>query len=73
MATDTDQILKEALELPPIERANLIDKLLISLDQPDEAIDEIWRREVQDRIAAYEAGKITTVSVKEVLAKYNKR
>lgn len=41
MATDTQQILKEALELPVIERANLADHLLSSLDQPDEHIDAL--------------------------------
>jgi hypothetical protein len=35
MPTDTKQILKEALELPAIERASLADQLLSSLDQPD--------------------------------------
>jgi hypothetical protein len=39
MATDTQQILKDALKLPSKERANLVDDLLSSLDQPDEQID----------------------------------
>jgi len=73
MATNTEQILKEALELSSIERANLVDRLLSSLDQPDKAIDEIWRREIEDRIAAYDAGMAETVSVGEVLAKYKKK
>lgn len=73
MTTNTEQILKEALELPAIDRANLVDRLLSSLDQPDKTIDEIWRKEIEDRITAYEAGKAETVSVEEVLAKYKKR
>ena len=73
MTTNTEQILKEALERPAIDRANLVDRLLSSLDQPDKTIDEIWRKEIEDRIAAYEAGKAETVSVEEVLAKYKKR
>lgn len=72
MVSNTEQIMKEALELPSIERANLADRLLSSLDQPDKGIDEIWRREIEDRIAAYEAGKTETVSVEEVMAKYRK-
>lgn len=72
MPTNTQQILKEALELPTIERANLADHLLSSLDQPDERIDTLWREEVENRINAYRLGKIRTVSLKEVLAKYNK-
>ena len=72
MATYTEQILKEAIGLSSIERANLVDKLLSSLDQPDKAIDEIWRREIEDRIAVYDAGMAETISVGEVLAKYKK-
>ena len=67
MTTNTEQILKEALELSSIERANLVDRLLSSLDQPDKAIDEIWRREIKDRIAAYESGMAETVSVGECI------
>ncbi len=72
MAANTELILKEALQLPPIERANVVDRLLASLDQPDKIIDEIWRKEIEHRIAAYEAGKVQTVSVEEVLGKYSK-
>lgn len=72
MPTDTKQILKEALELPPVERASLADQLLSSLDKPDEHIDALWRKEVEDRVSAYQSGKIKAVSLKEVLSKYGK-
>ena len=72
MPTDTKQILKEALELPVMERANLADQLLSSLDQPDEHIDVLWRKEAEDRVNAYQSGKIRAVSLKEVLSKYGK-
>ena len=72
MDSDTGQILKKALELPAIERANLADQLLSSLDQPDEKIDQLWRSEVEDRINAYQSGKIKALSLEEVLSKYKK-
>lgn len=72
MPTDTQQILQKALELPIIERANLADHLLSSLDQPDERMDALWREEVENRINAYRSGEIRAVSLKEVLSKYNK-
>jgi putative addiction module component (TIGR02574 family) len=72
MAIDTQEILKEALELPSKERASLVDHLLSSLDQPDEQIDNLWRREVEDRINAYRTGKIRSLTLKEVLSKYQK-
>lgn len=72
MATDTRQILKKALELPATERANLADHLLSSLDKPDKHIDALWRKEVEDRISAYQSGKIRAVPLEEVLSKYRK-
>jgi len=72
MTTDTKQILKQALKLPAADRANLADHLLSSLDQPDEHIDALWRKEVDDRISAHEAGELKAIAVNEVLAKYKK-
>ena len=72
MATDTKQVLKEALELPSVERATLVDQLLSSLDEPDEHIDSLWRKEVEDRINAYHSGKIKSVTLEEVLSTYRK-
>ncbi len=72
MATDTKQVLKEALELPSVERATLVDQLLSSLDKPDEHIDALWRKEVENRINAYHSGKIKSVTLEEVLSKYRK-
>ncbi len=72
MATNTQNVLKNALELPTLDRASLIDRLLSSLDQPDEQIDDLWRSEVKDRVKAYKAGKIKSVSLKEALSKYRK-
>ncbi len=70
MAMQTDELLKKSLELPPVERANLVDKLLSSLDKPDKTIDDLWKKEIGKRLNAYESGKMETVSVEEVLAKY---
>jgi len=72
MAANTRQILKDALALPPKERATLVDNILSSLDQPDEEIDGLWRKEVDDRIAACQAGKIKVISLDDVLSKYRK-
>lgn len=72
MTANTRQILKEALTLPSQERATLVDDLLASLYQPDEQIDSLWRKEVEDRIAAYRSGKIRTVTLDDVLSKYRK-
>jgi putative addiction module component (TIGR02574 family) len=70
MGSGSEKILKEALELPPIERASLVDGLLRSLDKPDEEIDAAWRKEVAARLEEYRAGRIKTIPLDEVLAKY---
>ena len=69
MAT-TDNILKEALRLSPSEKAQLIDKLISSLDKSDKEIDELWAKEAEDRIDAYDQGKIKAISLEKVLQKY---
>jgi putative addiction module component (TIGR02574 family) len=65
-----DSILKEALTLKPSQKAELVDKLLSSLDKPDGEIDTLWAKEVEDRIDAYDQGEIKAVTLKEVLEKY---
>jgi putative addiction module component (TIGR02574 family) len=70
MSAEIKEIRNRALELPAVEKARLIDELLSSLDEPDETIDALWRKEVEDRVEAYRAGKLQSVSLSEVLAKY---
>ena len=67
--SEKNQVLNKALRLTPAERAEIVDQLLQSLDQPDEEIDKLWKKEVEDRIDAFEAGNIHTVTVQEMLEK----
>jgi len=66
----TNSIFKEALTLSPSEKAQLIDKLISTLDKSDKELDELWVREAEDRIDAYDQGKIKAISVENVLQKY---
>jgi putative addiction module component (TIGR02574 family) len=66
----SEDLLKEALDLPPIERAAFVDRLLTSLDKPDEAVDQVWRKEIAARLRVYRAGEAATVSAEDVLAEY---
>jgi putative addiction module component (TIGR02574 family) len=70
--TKKDKLLKEALVLPIQEKSDLIEELIKSLDKPDPEIDELWKKESESRIDAYEAGKISSVSVHEAVSKYKK-
>ena len=58
-----ENVSKEALTLKPSEKAQLIDKLLSSLDKSDKEIDELWAKEVEERIEAYDQGKIKAISL----------
>lgn len=69
MATQ-NKILKDALSLRPTQRAELIDKLLSSLDVADTEMDKLWTKEAEDRIDAFERGEIKAVTLKKVLERY---
>jgi putative addiction module component (TIGR02574 family) len=65
-----DNLLKEALTLNSSEKAQLVDKLLSILDKSDQEIDRLWAEEVEDRIDAYDQGKIKKIFLEKVLEKY---
>jgi putative addiction module component (TIGR02574 family) len=68
--TVSDTVLKGAMSLKPFEKAELIEKLISSLDLPDKGIDELWSKESEDRIDAYDQGRIKAVPLEDVLRKY---
>ncbi|MGH9875426.1 MAG: addiction module protein [Pyrinomonadaceae bacterium] len=70
MSAETREILDRVMELPAVDKVRLVDQLLSTLDEPDEAIDALWQKEVEDRMQAYQEGKLKSVSLAEVLAKY---
>ena len=72
MMRKKDKLLKEALLLPVQEKSGLIEQLIKSLDKPDPEIDELWKKEAESRIDAYDEGKISSVSVQEAVSKYKK-
>jgi putative addiction module component (TIGR02574 family) len=69
------QLLQQALALPPEERAELVDRLLTSLDSPpNRQIDELWAKEAEDRLDAFEKGEMKTVPAKQAFERIrNKR
>ena len=73
MSTLTNPVFDAALALPQSERIELAERLLESLDHeiPIELSEE-WRIELRRRMEDYKAGKLTTVSAQEALAKARK-
>ncbi len=68
------QILSEAIKLPPMERAELVENLLSSFEFPSrKKIDALWAQEAESRINAFERGELSAISAKEVFEKIEKR
>ena len=63
----TQELLTEALRLKAIERLQLVDALVASLDEPDPAVDRIWAGEAEKRLRAYDEGRLEAVPIEEVL------
>lgn len=67
MSKRGNQLLEEALALPPDERAEVADRLLTSLETPDHReIDELWASEAEDRLEAFDRGDLRSVPAAEV-------
>lgn len=73
MSTTADKLVSEIRALPDVEKLRLVDVILADLDKPDPEIDRIWAEEARKRWAAYEAGRISTVSYEDVMAKHRPR
>ncbi|BFM14640.1 hypothetical protein R50073_08230 [Maricurvus nonylphenolicus] len=70
MGEDVKAIINQALELSSVERAIIAEQLLLSLDSPTEEIDEVWAKEAEARIKAYERGDLQSTPMNEVFSKY---
>jgi putative addiction module component (TIGR02574 family) len=72
MSKIAKQVLDSALTLPAIERAALVESLLSSLDRPDPTIDVRLVEEAEDRIAAFDSGRMEAIDIDEVFAEWEK-
>lgn len=70
MNTTTQTIIEQANTLSAIEKIELIDALLATVDKPDDAIDALWVNEAESRLAAFHSGEIPSLDLNQVLAKY---
>ncbi len=67
MTPQSEQILREALDLPPIDRAELVEQILASFEFPArQDLDAAWGREAEDRLEAYDRGEIPSLPASEV-------
>ena len=74
MTVQTQQVLEKAIHLPPVERAELVEQILSSFDHPSrDKIDALWAKEAEDRIDAYDQGKIKAISASQVFERINRQ
>ena len=73
MSDRGQQVLEEALSLPPEERLKVAEVLLSSLDSAAQRrIDSLWATEAEDRLDALDRGEIETFSARDVFDKLSK-
>jgi len=63
---ESKKILGEALRLPPEDRFLVLEGLIMSLDEPDKKLDEIWANEAERRLKAFREGKLDAVPLEHV-------
>ena len=70
MSANAEKILQEALNLPPHDRAEVLERLLATFQEPpDPELDKLWAGEAEDRIEAFDRGELGAVSADEVFAR----
>jgi len=61
MATQADQVFRDALQLDTTARAELLERLIDSLDLGSESgVDEAWAQEIERRAAEIDSGAVAT-------------
>ncbi|MBI2873955.1 MAG: addiction module protein [Firmicutes bacterium] len=74
MSEQSKKVLADALALPPIERAALVEAILSSFDFPArQEVDERWAEEAEHRIDAYERGELSVVPADAVFERLEGR
>lgn len=68
MTNNAEALSAQAVKLPPEERMEVVERILDSLDEPDPALDALWAKEADDRLAAYRRGELKAMALSEVIA-----
>ena len=74
MAANFDDVIKDALSLPPGARAMLADHLLQSLDAENQKrIDAVWGEEAERRMQEIRDGKVQPIDGEQVMRELRAR
>ena len=73
MTTTAATVLNDALQLPPVDRAGMIEELLSSFDTATrQKIDTAWATEVESRIEAHNQGAFPSRPAEDVFRDINR-
>lgn len=73
MTALAEQVYKEAVNLDPIDRAELIERLYDSFSSHNTEIEFKWKEEVSRRRIAYDNGDIPSDSLENVFTRLAQR
>jgi len=74
MSPDLKECEDQALRLPARERASLVERLIASLDELDDAETErLWAEEAERRYQAYKQGRIAGRPAEEAISEARSR
>lgn len=67
-----DELFKEAVNLSPMEKAQLVEIILSSFNfQARKKIDAAWESELEDRLKALKNGEMEKISIEDVFSSIN--
>lgn len=69
----TAELFDEAISLPLEMRAQLVEKLLTSLNSSQHEIDKLWAKEAEKRVEEIASGKVKTISGEKVFERIRDR
>lgn len=72
MNTSLEVLEAEVLQLGPVDRSHLLERLIASLDS-DPEIEDAWEREADRREAELDSGLIVAVSGQEAVVRLRAR
>lgn len=73
MVMNTREIIEQIESLPIEGRAQIVDALLRTMNQPDPAIDAAWIEEARRRLDDIRSGRVEVTPAEEVFAKARER
>ena len=70
---DIHTVTNEALQLAPVQRAELIESLLASFDPQRNTIDKLWADEAERRVDAYDQKQMTASTAEDVFKRIDQK